>query len=401
MNLIKLHAQVLKFPKELKKILTMFISNRNRRGCNALLNKPNSNIGKLLRDSFKSPINKIAISDLHTALTGEASAVCLRKGCTNKTNYCYADRKFRACCSKKCANISGYTQAKREEVMLDRHGVKNPYQMPSTKKKIEETNLKKYGVKNPSSSEKVKLKRKKTFQDRYGINSPMESSEFKDKQRAVLLENHGVDNPMKSSKIRSEMSERFRMKHGVTNPMQVQEFVTKSQKNYELACIKKYGVRNAMQSPEILKIWSSAQSKRTEISLCGTTLNLQGYEEHALNCLYRSKPFKSITNDPTKMPQVNYTINGKSRVYLPDAAIKMFDESIRVIEVKSWYTLSKKDNYYKFRAATKFYNSIGVDFILVIVDDKTGALKILFNPYKGLRSLIRAAKVLSSGRRTW
>ena len=79
----------------------------------------------------------------------------------------------------------------------------------------------------------------------------------------------------------------------------------------------------------------------------------------------------------------------------------MLDGSVRVVEVKSWFTLRAPTNIAKFKAATKYYNELGADFVLVIAEPELDQIRVVVNPDAGIEALVAAAYLFSSGRRTW
>lgn len=402
MNLIKAHKILVgQFKDEKAKLERIFFVKRDKRKCNSLLKGKFQHVTDKLIKHTGLPAFKLDNAQFHTLLTGESSQQCALPGCSCMTGYDVGKRKFKEFCSKQCANSSGVIRIRREQTMLDRYGVENAYQSKEIQQKIKDTNMKRFGVENPSSSQKIKQKRRKTFLRRYGVESPMESEELREKQKQSLQKAHGSDNPAKVDKFKAKAKETNIKRYGAANPMQNKQVAEKCKQNGIAACMEKYGVPNAMLNPEVLERWQSSFGRRQQMTICNREVFVQGYEKFAFEKLFDIKPFKAITTNIPKSKMVPYTYNGKQRMYVPDAAIKMLDGTVRVVEVKSWFTLSKELNIPKFKAATKFFNDLGIDFILVIVEPDTGYLRVIINPNKGLKSLCRTAKIFSSGRRTW
>lgn len=92
------------------------------------------------------------------------------------------------CCCIDCAHL------KREEVMIEKYGVKCALQSQQFKEKFLETN-----------------------QERYGGNSPSVNAEVREKQRVTLMEHYGVDNPSLSKEIQSKREQTFIDRYGVNN----------------------------------------------------------------------------------------------------------------------------------------------------------------------------------------
>lgn len=92
-------------------------------------------------------------------------------------------------------NDGGYAVEKEnfKKIMLERHGVEHPLQLPNIKEKIKNTCLRKYGTEFATQSNVVKEKIKRTCERKYGTTW-LNSEEFKNKRRATMLEKYGVTN---------------------------------------------------------------------------------------------------------------------------------------------------------------------------------------------------------------
>jgi len=90
----------------------------------------------------------------------------------------------------------------------ERYGSNSPMQNDEIRKKSINTLMKNYGVDNPNKSEELVKKRiasfkksdhkinyLKTMLDRYGVKYPYQVSEFLEKSRITFLKNHGVEYP--------------------------------------------------------------------------------------------------------------------------------------------------------------------------------------------------------------
>ena len=402
MSLIKAHRRLSKkFSKEFKSLTPIFFEQRNKRQCNALIRDAYPRLFDAIEQATGRTVFKLDPAAFHTLLTGEVAAQCHNKGCTNMCGYDSGIRKYKEFCSKQCANASGVIRERREATMLKKYGVKNAYAAPEIQAKIASKNIEKYGTANASSSDEVKLKRRKTFQKRYGINSPMESSEFRDRLKDSVRTRYGVDNVAQDAKVQANMKATCLERYGVPLAMHDPEIAARAHKRSVEGSVMKYGVPNAMLHPDVLAKWQNSLGRRTEMTICGKTIYVQGYERFVFERLHQLKPFKSITTSMPKSAMVPYTFRGKQRRYVPDAAIKLHDGTIRVVEVKSWFTLRAEANVEKFKAATKHFNAHGVDFVVIIAEPEHDYIRVIVNPKKGLKSLIRTAHLFSSGRRTW
>ena len=402
MSLMKLHRKLKsKFQDAFKVLSHTFFNLRDKRGCNSIVRDTFPDLFKAIEVHTGRTIFKLNPAEFHTLLTGEVAERCNNKDCSRMCGYDVGKRKYKEFCSKQCANSSGVIRIRRESTMLDRYGVVNAYASKEIQDKIKQKHLSKYGVANPSSSKSVQAKRRKTFQTRYGVNSPMESDMLRSRQVQAVRLKYGVDNVSQSEQAKQKSEATCMARYGVKKVMHCPEIAERTHIRSIEGSMKKYGVPNAMLHPEVLSKWQSAFGRRTEMNICGKTIYVQGYERFAFERIYDQKPFAAITTNMPEFAMVPYTLKGKSRMYVPDAAIKMSDGRIRVVEVKSWFTLKSESNIPKFKAATKHFNSMGMDFVLVIAEPKNNYIRVVINPKRNLKSLIRTAGMFSTGRRTW
>ncbi len=96
----------------------------------------------------------------------------MKKTYQNYTSNIEYDGKYY--CSK-CSII------KQQNVMIDRHGVKNPMFKKEFKDKIVKTNLERHGVEYPSQNKDIYNKTKKSFFDKYGVEYISQSEYWRDK----------------------------------------------------------------------------------------------------------------------------------------------------------------------------------------------------------------------------
>lgn len=402
MTLRKLHRKLKsKFHEAFKVLSYTFFNQMDKRKCNAIVRDTYPDLFKAIEVHTGRTVFKLKPAEFHTLITGEVAGHCNNKDCSHMCGYDAGKRRYKEFCSKQCANSSGVIRLRREATMLDRYGVTNAYASKEIQDRIKQKNLSKYGVENPSSSKAVQEKRRTTFQTKYGANSPMESDVLKARQIQAVRLKYGVDNGAKTEQAKQNSEATCLAKYGVSKVMHVPEIAKRTHMRSIEGSMRKYGVPNAMLHPEVLSKWQRAFGRRTAMNICGKTIYVQGYERFAFEHIYNQKPFESITTNMPEFAMVPYTVEGKSRVYVPDAAIKMTDGSIRVVEVKSWFTLKSKSNIQKFKAATKHFNSMGMDFVLVIAEPKNNYIRVVINPKRNLKSLTRTAAMFSTGRRTW
>lgn len=402
MNLKRIHRiATKKFPKSVAKLSEVYFNGGGKRACNRLLVDKALGFKSMLETESGTTIFKITPDMLHTIITGETSTVCANAGCKNKTGYDVGKRKFKEFCSKVCANSSGAIKERRERTLLKRYGVSNPWQSDQVKRKIAKTNLERYGRENPSGVPEIQAKKKATSRKRFGTDHPMQSEKGKALQIAAVMKNHGVTNGMHVESTKAKLRATCLDRYGATNPMQNPKVADYCTKKAIAACMEKYGVPNAMLSPDVLAKWQASYGKRKKAKFGKSEVYVQGYEKFALESLYTMKPFDRISTSIKHTRSVPYVFNGKQRRYVPDAKVRMLDGSIRVIEVKSWFTLRAAANIAKFKAATKFYNELGADFVLVIAEPELNQIRVIINPDEGIEALVAAAYLFSTGRRTW
>lgn len=402
MNLKRIHRiAVKKFPKSVARLSQVYFEGGGKRPCNRVLIEKAHGIRTMLESEVGTSIFKITPAMLHTILTGETSTRCAHSGCENLTGYDVGKRKYKEFCSKSCANSSGVIKERREQTLLKKYGVTNPWQAEPIKEKIAKTNLERYGKENPSGTPEIQAKKKATSRKRFGVDHHMQSAEGKALQIESVMRRHGVTNGMHLESTKAKIRATNLARYGATNPMQNPVIAEYCTKKAVAACMKKYGVPNAMLSPDVLAKWQASYGKRKKVKFGSSEVYVQGYEKFALESLYAMKPFDRISTSIKHTRSVPYVFNGKQRRYVPDAKVRMLDGSIRVIEVKSWFTLRAAANIAKFKAATKFYNELGADFVLVIAEPELNQIRVIINPDEGIEALVAAAYLFSTGRRTW
>lgn len=153
----------------------------------------------------------------------------------------------RACCSRKC------TQLKREQTMLNRHGVRFAQQSEEIHRKAEQTNLLKYGNKVASKSDIIKEKSKQVFQNKYGVDTPFLMDDFQDKRKATCMK-----------------------KYGVPHALQTQESLERMKHTYSKNCSEKFGVPYACLTPQCKEAHPGLISKLNKSF--GSKLQDQGIE---------------------------------------------------------------------------------------------------------------------------
>ena len=253
---------------------------------------------------------------------------------------------FTHTCSKQCGEL--YRQQSYINTCIDRYGVPHYAQ---NKKRYEERcdNLeKKYGVRNVFQLESTKLASRKTKKKKYGsenytnielakkhryerYDGNWESEEAKLKRKNTFIKNYGVDNPMKSEIGKKKYADGIEKKYGkgIRNISQVESI---KQKKIE-TCQKNYGVDSPLQSKELLK-----RFEQSCIDLYDVPYPMQNpkiYRKAKSKYLYDEKYFASapelafyiwlkdnnIEFEYQPSPGFDYIVDDKVHKYLPDFKI--------------------------------------------------------------------------------
>ena len=273
-----------------------------------------------------------------------------------------------------CSVING--KIKSTETNITKYGVENPLQNEEIKNKMKKTNLNKYGVENPFQNEEIKNKIKETNLNKYGFEFVLQNQEVKNKVKETNLKKYEVDNPMKKEEFKNKIKETNLNKYGFEFALQNQEVKDKAKqtnlkkygceytfqsevvkekiketnlKKYgvenvsnnreirnkaEETMLKKYGFRHSSQNPYISEK-QFANSNKIYTFPSGKTINIQGYENMALDILIKIYSDNEIINRRIDMPNIFYEFNKKNRIYFPDLYIP---KDNLIIEVKSNYT---------------------------------------------------------------
>lgn len=130
--------------------------------------------------------------------------------------------------------------------------------------------------------------------------------------------------------------------------------------------------------------------KVKEVSLAGSTLRLQGYEEQAIKWLMRNKNLKvdSIVTESTgSVPRVAYKVGSRTRYYYPDMHLP---KSNRIIEVKSLHTLGilTGKKWYSNQMKAKACLAEGYKFTLLLMTAKGQRIWLPPDWYKRSRASV-------------
>lgn len=263
--------------------------------------------------------------------------------CGNQLRFNQYSAGFHRFCSVKCSSNSDYKQ-----------------------NKIKETNLKKFGHENAFHSPNGRESWNCYANDNERIDQAMI------KMSDTLKEKYNVETVREAQQIRMKIAlEANIKKHGRPYNNREQAIKNRDEKKMietlKKTCIEKYGVYNAMQTPEIYnKMQKSAYRKKDYVLPSGKVIKVQGYEPFAINKLLLNFNEEEIIAENKEMPIIWYFDNdNKKHRYYPDIYIP---KENKIIEVKSTYTIktNKELNALKEKACLE----AGFNFEFMVFNDK-------------------------------
>jgi hypothetical protein len=240
-----------------------------------------------------------------------------------------------------CISCAG---ARRAETNLERYGAENPFAAVEIKERIKATHMERRGVDHHMKAPESLSKAKKTCMDKYGVEYAFTQDWVYAKIRKTHIRLHGVPYPLQSAAIQARIEEVFTAKYGARRPFMAPDFVEKLKR----MMLEKYGVEYAMQNPDIFRKALASSFRKKEYTFpSGKVVHVLGYEPLALDFLLLTYDEKEI--EVEHIAPINYTLNGKQRIYHPDIWISSTNT---IIEVKSYYTLTleQEKNNAKFKA---------------------------------------------------
>lgn len=272
---------------------------------------------------------------------------CLTKNCEHIFNKVFRQLVKSGAYCNICSKIKH--QNKIKEVVLDKYGVENVFQLKEIKDKIKEIILLKYGVLHHNQNEEIRSKTKQTCLEKYGVENVLQSNDVKLKIEKTCIEKYGVKYILQSETGKN---------------------------NYKQTCLQKYGVEYPHQVPEIAeKAHKNSYRKKTYILPSGKELICQGYEPFALDKLIKEENIseEDIVTGCKNVPLIWYNDeqNKKHRHYV-DIYIPSQN---RCIEVKSTWTArkDKKDNIYLKQNAAK---ELGYKYEIWVFNKKKELLEV-------------------------
>ena len=80
-------------------------------------------------------------------------------------------------------NTKLFNDTKLKNIIKEKYGVENVFQLSEVKEKIKKTNLEKYGCENPLQNDSIKEKVKQTCLEKYGVNNFSKTKDFCKKRK--------------------------------------------------------------------------------------------------------------------------------------------------------------------------------------------------------------------------
>jgi hypothetical protein len=253
---------------------------------------------------------------------------------------------------------------KIKETNITNCGFTSNLKCPKTKEKIKQTNIEKYGYEFHLQNESIRKKRDDTFMKNYG-GHPSKNIIIKNKIKATNLVKYGYEYTLQNEEIKNKIKATNLLKYGYEYTLQNEEIKNKIKET----CVKKYGVKHCSQSTEIMeKISKNAYNSKEYIYPSGKIINIQGYENFALDFLLINENINEsdIITGCKNVPTVWYNDeNNKKHRHYVDIFIPSQN---KCIEVKSTWTVEKKKDciFLKQNAAKE----LGYNYEIWVYDKK-------------------------------
>lgn len=237
-------------------------------------------------------------------------------------------------------------------------------------KKREDTCIKKYGKRYASMTDECKKKKKKTSLEKYGVENAMQCKEVHDRQFKTMqetnMERYGAKSTLGLESTREKytetMKKRYGVEHGWNNPI-----IFKKVQN---TMLEKYGVLHYGKSNDWYERfknheWGNKYKDYTTPN--GTNLRIQGYENFALDQLFKNYSEEDIVVNKINsvIGKIQYVLNTNKKIYKPDIYIK---SEHKIIEVKSQFTYDLQLEKNKLKAQACL--NLGFQFEFWIIDRK-------------------------------
>lgn len=244
---------------------------------------------------------------------------CQLKGCFNKVAWDCGTQTFgKYCCHRHYAE-DPTVQSRREQTMLNRHGVRTPMESDEFKQRAKETCIREFGVVNVGQRDDVKEKIKQTNLNRHGAKSFVESVEFKKKSIETCRRKYNTNHVASSIEFRQMIKDYWMRNYGVENPLQLKEIQDKAHNTFNKRYVedvvgkeqvskhrrdtiqKIYGVNHQMELE-----WVKEKIRETNNERFGCDYYSQTNEFH-------KKCHKPYTNP--KYPNMSWATSWEFKVY--------------------------------------------------------------------------------------
>jgi len=351
--------------------------------CKHCLSETTKNTYEKIKNIFETEIKNFELltTKLEFDEKYENKEFKLRLKCKNCENDNYFVRLAEAKTNKACPNC---VSSVRSQTFIEKYGegFDNAMKIPEFKEKQRESVFKHFGVYFPQQSAEVRNKTTATSLKKYGAVRAFAREEVYKKIREIHKNNHGFEFPLQSKDIQKKCEESCIKTTGERKPFMAKEYFLKTigfshpmkskecRDKFTDTMIKRYGVPHAMQNPVIFrlaikKMFSSYKYKFPS----GRTVNIQGYEKHAINMLLNDGIDENDIIVEDDVPVFQYTMNNKNNksqhTYYPDIYIKSTNT---IIEVKSPW-IYNKDAYRNYRKGISVAKN-GYIFDIWIITDK-------------------------------
>ena len=253
---------------------------------------------------------------------------------------------------------------KRKKTTLKNYGVEHVLQSEIVKEKAKITNLEKYGKEFTLQVEDIRNKGKETMIEKYGCEYMMQHPEIQNiivsKFKETNLERYGFEcslsNPEILQKSKDTNLEKYGFEYAIQNPEIYQKVKETNLERYGF----EYACQNAEVQSKIMK-----QRMKKYVLPSGKEINIQGYENIALNILLKEFNENEILTDRGKMPLIMYELKNIKRRYFPDIFIP---KENKIIEVKSLWTYKRE--LIKNIVKALYTRKLGYNFEIWIIDKK-------------------------------
>lgn len=303
----------------------------------------------------------------------------------NKVNFNNRNKdwKYLDFCSSRCGTLNKETKDKYKKTNEEKYGVDNIFKSEYFKNLMMKSNREKWDVDWYQQSEDFKNKSILTCLRKYGFESYTQTEEFKNRIRETFLLRYGVDWYSKSEEFKQKFKASSIEKYGKEHPMLDSDYKEKVSKTIK----NKYGEDWYVLTNDFKEYCFDLKERRygnptTSFRLkdyqlpSGKIIKVQGYENFALDILLENYNEEDLSISYTDIKEevgiINYLMNEKDRIYLPDIYIKPEN---KIIEVKSEYTynLELEKNLLKKEACIKS----NLSFEFWIIDGKGKLIEII------------------------